>query len=136
MYTKILPPGLMTWQRVVVGGLALFGLFGVIPVSIADATSSSPCPHIGPVPICHIVLVGYLLVFITTVNSRFWKPGVFLLGWLPVFLFALAGSSMELAGFDTCPKTASGWPKCYFSLLLACAVFAPLLFGKKAARNR
>ncbi|MGI9350949.1 MAG: hypothetical protein ACR2O3_05250 [Rhizobiaceae bacterium] len=133
MSRNILPNTLMTWQRIVVGGVALFGLFGVIPVSLADAINSNPCPRIGPVPICHIVLTGYLLVFLNMISSRFWNPTLFLIGWLPVFLFALVGSSLELAGNDTCPKTQGGWPKCYFSLLLACAVFAPLLFSKKSS---
>lgn len=117
-------------------GFALIGLVGVIPVSYSQAVGSSMCPHLGPLPICHVVTLAYLTMFISVLNIKFWRPPVFLMAWMPVFGLALAGTSLELVGYDVCPKTAGGWPKCYFSLLLACAVIGPVIVHWKLPASR
>ncbi len=107
--------------------LALVGLAGVIPVSYSELVSDSACPHLGPIPACHIVSVAYAAIFLCTIHSRIWTAQFFLAGWLPVFLLAFAGTALEWMGHGTCPKTSSEIPKCYFSLGLASAIILPFL---------
>ncbi len=114
-------------HRVIVAALALFGLFGVLPVSLAELSASGACPHLGDLPACHLVSLAYGTVLLTVLHRRLWNPWVFLLAWLPIFSLAAMGSSLELLGHGTCPKTESGLPKCFFSLGLAVALFLPFL---------
>ena len=114
--------------RVTILLLALIGLMGVLPVSMAELTAGSACPHLGPIPACHLVSVAYATLLLLALFRRLWKPSLFLLAWSPIFLLAAAGSGLELMGHGTCPKTAGGIPKCFFSLGLAVALFVPFLF--------
>ena len=41
--------------RVIVAVLALFGLIGVLPVSLAELSAGGACPHLGVLPACHLV---------------------------------------------------------------------------------
>jgi len=115
------------YARLIIAGLAIVGLVGVLPVSWDELISGSACPHLGPIPACHIVSVAYSLILLSVVDYRLWKPGLFIWGWLPVFILALNGSTLELWGRDTCPKTAGGWPKCFSSLALASFIILPLV---------
>ena len=113
--------------RVIVAALALIGLFGVLPVSLAELSAGDACPHLGILPACHLVSLAYGTVLLTVLHRRLWNPWVFLLAWLPIFALAAMGSSLELLGHGTCPKTESGFPKCFFSLALAVALLLPIL---------
>ena len=117
------------YARVIIAVLASVGLTGVLPVSLAELQAGSACPHLGPIPACHIVSVAYGLILLSVLANRLWKPGLFFWGWIPVFLLAASGSTLELFGRDTCPKTADGWPKCYSSLMLASLVILPLVMS-------
>jgi hypothetical protein len=112
------------------------GIAGVAPVSLAELFNRDPCPHLGPVPACHIVLLGYGTVILTALHRRLWNPWVFAAGLAPVLVLAAAGSGLELFGIETCPRTAGGTPKCFFSLALAAAVAAPFVIHVVSARRR
>jgi hypothetical protein len=112
---------------VIVAALALLGLFGVLPVSLAELSAGGACPRLGVLPACHLVSLAYGTVLVTVLHRRLWNPWVFLLAWLPIFSLAAMGSSLELLGHGTCPKTDSGLPKCFLSLALAVALFLPFL---------
>lgn len=124
------------YARLTIAVLAGVGLAGVLPVSLAQLQTGSACPYLGPIPACHIVAVAYGLILLSVVDYRFWKHGVFFWGWVPVFLLAAGGSTLELFGRDTCPKTASGWPKCFSSLALASLIILPLLVTWLLRRTR
>ena len=105
----------------------MIGLIGVLPVSVAEIISGQACPHLGAVPACHIVSIAYANILVLVLHPRAWKTFVFLLAWIPIFLLAALGSSLEIIGDGTCPKTEAGIPKCFFSLGLAIALFAPFI---------
>lgn len=113
--------------RAIVAALALLGLLGVLPVSLAEFSTGGACPHLGALPACHLVSLAYGTVLMTVLHNRLWSPWLFLLAWLPIFALAATGSGLELMGYGTCPKTASGLPKCFFSLGLAVALLMPFL---------
>ena len=113
--------------RITVGILAVIGLVGVLPVSLAEITLGSACPSFGPIPACHLVSIAYTTILVTVLHRSLWKPHLFLYAWVPIFLLALAGSGFELAGHGTCPKTSGGIPKCFFSLGLAVFLIFPVI---------
>jgi len=56
---------------------------------------------------------------------------LFLSGWLPVFLFALSGTSLELLGRPTCPRSESDVPLCFFSLAIASGLLAAFILARR-----
>ena len=120
-------------HRAWVAAFALIGLVGVAPVSLAQVTGNQACPHFGPLPICHLVTIAYASMLVNVLRASFWHPAVFVLAWLPVFGLAATGSGLEISGHDICPKTEGGWPKCFFSLALACAVIVPVFVHFKSS---
>lgn len=122
--------------RIVIGLVCLVGLIGVLPVSYAELRGALSCPHLGPVPACHLVSIAYLAVGMTVISRLTWRPAVFITGWLVIFVLAAIGTGLELTGAGTCPKTQSGIPKCYFSLGLAGLLFIPLVFHYVASGRR
>ena len=122
--------------RMVVAGIALIGLIGVVPVSLAELSSGAACPHLGPLPACHLVTLAYATILASVVSLPRWWRALFLAGWLPVFALAAIGTALEMTGHEACPKTDGGWPKCYFSLVLACGAMAPVLVHRISSRRR
>ena len=122
--------------RAVIGLLALIGLAGVLPVSLKELSTGVACPHLGLIPACHIVSLAYATVLLTVLHRCLWNPWLFLIAWLLIFLPAAAGSGLELTGHETCPRTDSGIPKCFFSLGLAVTLFAPFLLHCAARTNQ
>lgn len=121
--------------RVAIGLLAFFGLVGVLPISLAELRVGSACPHLGPIPACHLVSLAYATILLLVLHSHLWKPSVFILAWSPIFLLAAVGSGLELIGYGSCPKTAGGVPKCFFSLGLAVALFVPFILHVTKTRR-
>ena len=115
-------PGL----RVVIGLLALTGLAGVLPISLAELTTGSACPHLGPVPACYLVSVAYATMLITVLDRRFWRVWHFFAGWAAVFMLAATGTALEILDDGTCPRTASETPICFLSLGLSVALAVPV----------
>lgn len=126
-------------SRLLIAALTVIGLAGILPVSLVEMQTGSGCPHLGPIPACHIVSIAYGLILISVSHQKLWKRHLFFWGWIPVFILAATGSGLELLGQDICPKTDNGWPKCYSSLILACVIFLPILFNwflKRAAKAK
>jgi hypothetical protein len=100
--------------------LIAVGLYGAAKVSFNTLTGISPCPKVFDIPACFVVLTGYSLMLIALVLQPVGRfKGIFLIGWLPVFLLALIGSILQLMNGNTCPKSESGLPLCYLSLMFS-----------------
>lgn len=121
--------------RTLIAGLAIIGLVGVFPVSYAEILAGGSCPHLGPIPACHIVSVAYSIVFVSTAHPRLWNSKAFILSWLIILSLALIGTSLEVLGMEACPKTEGGIPKCYFSLALAIFLFVPFFVNLLKSRQ-
>ena len=108
--------------RLVVVGICIVGLFGVVPIAFRQATGTAPCPALGLVPACYVVLLGYALIGASIFSGHGLRTPLFAAGWIPVFGLALTGSSMEVLGYEACPRSADNIPTCFFSLALTIAL--------------
>lgn len=120
--------GLPWLGRVVILGIAAMALYRLFPVILAEWQGTQPCPAVGPIPACYVVGVGYAAMGVAALVGLTRVGWLFLIGWLPVFLLALSGTTLELAGRPTCPLTPSGTPMCYFSLAIAGLILLPAFF--------
>jgi len=91
---------------------------------------------LGPVPACYLVFVGYIAIGVSVVLEPLRSGWIFVSGWLPVFLFALSGSSLELLGRPTCPRSAADVPLCFFSLAIASTLLAVFILARRTALPR
>jgi hypothetical protein len=105
--------------RIVIAGFCAIGLYGVAPIVYRHATGIETCPTLGPVPACNVVLLGYTVMGVSVFAVSRIRTPLFLAGWIPVFGLALTGSSMEILGYQACPRSGNGIPACYFSLAFA-----------------
>ena len=108
-------------------GLCIVGLFGVAPIAFRQATGTAPCPALGVVPACYVVLLGYALIGASVFVGVRLRTLLFAAGWIPVFGLALTGSSMEVLGYEACPRSADNIPTCFFSLALTIALIVAFL---------
>ncbi|MFV1998656.1 MAG: hypothetical protein ACC641_11690 [Acidiferrobacterales bacterium] len=108
--------------------LALYRLF---PVVADQLRGLDACPMLGPVPACYPVFFGYIAIALSVALDPLRSGWIFLSGWLPVCLFALSGTSLELLGRPTCPRSASNVPLCFFSLAIASALLAVFILARR-----
>ena len=110
--------------------LVIFGLWGALKVSFDTLTARAPCPDVGGVPICYLVTVGYLSIFLSLfVSTSKRASNLFYLGWGLVLIIALIGVITEIALGGICPVNEQSIPLCYLSLAL-CLLIAGLYFAK------
>jgi hypothetical protein len=110
-------------------------LSGIIPISLAHLKTGNACPTLGPIPACHVVSFAYLaMALAASIGWRKYK-WLFSLGVTPVILLAVAGTSLELVGRPTCPRSESGWPLCYSSLVIGVSLLIAFLGAVWADRN-
>ena len=110
----------MLW-RILLSLVAGLGVWGGVTLSLAHMETGETCPMLGPIPACHLVLVGYLLMLISAWTPTRLRSFDFWFGWTLVFGLALVGSALELMQGDVCPKSAGNIPQCYFSLAMTLA---------------
>jgi len=109
--------------------VCVYTLYQLFPVVLKHIQGQN-CPMIGFVPACYVVFAGYLaMAFSVTINPKK-TAWLFYPGWVPVFLFAFTGTSLEIMGRPTCPATSSGIPLCYFSLAISIALVLGYLFTR------
>jgi len=96
--------------------LLIIGVFGAGTLVVEEFKTGEGCPKLLNIPICIVVLI----CFIVPLAAHLLKKGNRL-----YFLFtglagsiALVASVMQFIGHAECPKTASGTPMCYYSLVL------------------
>ena len=118
--------------------LLALGFIGAAKVSYANFMGS-PCPFLGPVPICYVVLVAYGLMIASVAIPNSWcKHYLFCGGWGTAFIIALVGSIAEIAaGGGVCPTTGGGIrgmssgsvPLCFASLAMLVIIIILFLAG-------
>lgn len=103
--------------------LTALGTLAGAKLTLEHLKHGEVCPTLGPIPACIIVLLGYaLMLFAAVFIMKQQAKLTFILGWVPVFLLAFIGVTLELIQGETCPAGGFGLPQCFFSLgmVLAC----------------
>ncbi|SFW60618.1 hypothetical protein [Cellulophaga fucicola] len=113
----------------VINMLFLIGLFGAGSLVITEFTTGDGCPKFGAVPACLIILICFILPFISHLFKK-WNLIYFLFTGIAA-LIALVASVMQFISNAECPKTDLGIPMCYISLL----IFTALIILKKTQLN-
>jgi len=109
------------------------GLYGGISVSYLTVTGIAPCPSVINIPACYLVSIGYLLMLMAALFDRkTYSKWLFIVGWTPVILLAVIGSTLELSQGGICPRSEMGTPLCYISLSFA--VFVAFLYWLKVTK--
>ena len=122
---------------VILIGLLSVGLFKATSVSYLTVTGVAPCPTVLNIPACFLVTLGYFMMLSATVFryrliSKQHAKWLFIVGWSPVVLLALAGSLLEFTQGEVCPRSDTGIPLCYISLSVAVSV--AFLYSLKTTR--
>lgn len=108
--------------------LSSYALISIIPVSYNTFLNKNPCPiFFNILPACYIVTIGYLLVVIGLLIK---STKMFFVGWSPIFLLAISGSTMEVLGNNVCPQNSVGTPLCFYSLLVSSLILFFFLTNK------
>jgi len=106
-------------QKVLNGLLIVVFLIGIIGSGVLvynELKSSEGCPILVGIPACYIIFACFLIPFTFHLNSK--KNAIYFLFTGLAFTIALIASVMQLLGKVECPKTDSGTPMCYYSLVL------------------
>ena len=96
--------------------ILIIGLFGAGGLVIEEFKTADGCPKIMQVPMCLVVLVCFIVPLIAHLLKK-WNVLYFLFAGLAGSI-ALVASIMQYTEHAECPKTDSGTPMCYYSLLL------------------
>lgn len=100
----------------VISLLFVIGIFGAGSLVLTEIRTGDGCPKFGVVPACAVILICFILPLISHICNK-WNLIYFLFTGLAT-LIALVASVMQLMGNAECPKTNSGIPMCYLSLLI------------------
>jgi len=105
--------------------LFIIGILGAGGLVLAEIQTGDGCPKFGPVPACLIILICFILPFISHITQK-WNSIYFIFTSIAAII-ALVASIMQSIGKAECPKTGTGVPMCYLSLL----IFSTLIILKK-----
>ena len=107
--------------------ILLIGLLGAGELVIEEFKTGNGCPKILHIPMCLVILICFIIPLV-----------VHLLNKLNILYFIFTGiawsiafmaSIMQFLGNAECPKTSTGTPMCYYSLL----IFSGLIILKTVA---
>jgi hypothetical protein len=122
----------ISWAlRLGIIGVASWVLTGLTPLILDELNGIDACPMLGPIPACYPVGLGYFAMAAAAIFSPRRLTMLFLVGWAPVFLLALSGSTMEILGHNTCPISPAGTPLCFYSLTVAALLLPVFLLCRK-----
>jgi phosphatidylserine synthase len=96
--------------------ILIIGLFGAGGLVVEEFKTGEGCPKIMHIPMCLVILICFIVPLIAHLLKK-WNVVYFLFTGLAGSI-ALVASIMQFTGNAECPKTASGTPMCYYSLLL------------------
>ena len=120
--------------RLIVVAVSLYVLSGIFPISFTHWRAGNACPHLGLVPACYLVMVCYAAMGIA---ALFWNKQLswlFFSGAVPVIFMAMIGTVLEITGLPTCPRSDTGLPLCYMSLLVGVMMLVVFLYVLKLER--
>ncbi|WP_343329435.1 hypothetical protein [Polaribacter staleyi] len=109
--------------------ILIIGILGAGGLVLEEFKTGEGCPKILSIPMCLVILICFIIPLIAHTLKR-WNWSYFLCTGFAGAI-ALLASSMQFIGKAACPKTASGTPMCYHSLL----IFSSLILLKIVVIN-
>ncbi len=103
--------------------ILLFGMYGTSGLVMRELEIGNGCPKLFGIPACYIIMLCFLLAFLSHVKVIKDKSKMFFIGVLIALSIASYGSIGQLMGFAECPKTTNGIPMCYLSFVLFSSLF-------------
>ena len=113
--------------------ILIIGLLGAGGLVVEEFKTGDGCPKIMGIPMCLVILICFLIPFIAHLLKK-WNVMYFLFTGIAASI-ALAASVMQFAGNAQCPKTGSGTPMCYYSLLLFSTLITLKIYNQKLKKN-
>ena len=101
---------------------------------IEEFKTGNGCPKIMHVPMCLVILICLIIPLIVHLLKRlnilyFIFTGI-------AWSIALLASIMQFLGKAECPKTNTGTPMCYYSLLIFSSLIILKIIQLKASNNK
>ncbi len=113
--------------------ILLIGLSGAGGLVIEEFNTGEGCPKIMNIPMCLVILICFIIPFIMHLLKK-WNAIYFLFTGIATGI-ALIGSIMQVTGNSECPKTATGTPMCYYSLLIFSSLIILKLYSLKLDKS-
>lgn len=111
-------------------GILIIGVYGAGGLVVEEFKTGEGCPKIMGIPMCLVILFCFLVPLIVHLLKK--KNVLYFLFTGLAGSIALMASVMQLLGYAECPKTASGTPMCYYSLLLFSSLIALKIYHLKS----
>jgi hypothetical protein len=121
--------------KFIILSIAALGFYGATRLSIEEWGTAGSCPNIG-VPACYLVAIAYFMILISCIDhSKKLYKGFFYTGVGVVMGLAIGGSVMQVTGMGDCPKTGSGFPMCYVSLMMSLSIAIAYFFKTRQSTH-
>ena len=114
--------------------ILIIGLLGTGGLVIEEFKTGNSCPKIAQIPMCLVILICFIIPLIVHVLKK-WNVLYFLFTGFAGSI-ALVASIMQFSGNGECPKTTSGTPMCYYSLLLFSSLIILKIYHLKTLNNQ
>ena len=109
--------------------ILFIGLMGAGELVVEEFKTGDGCPKILHVPMCLVILICLIIPLIVHVLKKFHTLYFIFTGiaWSIAFM----ASVMQFLGHAECPKTGTGTPMCYYSLLIFSSLIILKIIGLK-----
>jgi phosphatidylserine synthase len=114
---------------VIITILLLIGIWGAGGLVWEEIKTGNGCPKIWIIPACVIILVCFLIPFVSHILKKWNKLYFVFTG--TALIIAIIASIMQVTGKGECPKIDNGIPMCYLSFL----IFSVLIILKLIEQN-
>ena len=92
------------------------GIFGAGKLVLEEFKTGDGCPKILGTPMCLVILICFIIPLISQLLKK-WNFAYFLFTAIAASI-ALPATIMQFIGKAECPKTTTGTPMCYYSLII------------------
>lgn len=114
--------------------ILIIGLLGAGGLVVEEFKTGEGCPKIMYIPMCLVILICFIVPLMAHLLKK-WNILYFLFTGLAGSI-ALVASIMQYTGHAECPKTSSGTPMCYYSLLLFSSLIILKIYNQKLNNNK
>ncbi len=105
----------ISWPLWALRIIALFGLYGALDLSLAQAQTGTACPVI-IIPVCYLIACVFAdLVFFSFFLHKIWGKLLFNLALSTGLIISTLATFTNLLNISHCPLTSSNIPMCYLA---------------------